>query len=86
MLALCTIYIINFFNLNSMQFFCGDSFNFNPSYYNETLEISSAETNQFCFYDDSGVEIKNSSYTRKISGDSLLLTPIQAIVNYFIVF
>lgn len=69
---------------NSMKFFCGDSFNFNPSVYKDRLEISSSkETNIYCFVDDSGVEIRNSSYTRKISGDSRLINPIEAIVYNF---
>ena len=63
-----------------MKFFCGDTFNYNPSFYKEQLEISSNATNIYCFIDESGVEIQNSSYTRKISGDSTLMIPVEAIV------
>ena len=67
-----------------MKFFCGDSFNFNPSVYKDNLEISSSkETNIYCFIDDSGIEIRNSSYTRKISGDRRLINQIEAIVYNF---
>jgi len=55
--------------------------NFNPNVYKTTIEISSSETNQFCFYDDSSVEISKSvAYSRKISGDTFFGDPIKSIV------
>lgn len=66
-----------------MKFVCGDSMNFNPFVYLDKMEISSQQTNTFCFYDDSGVEILNTSYSRKISGDSLFGISIEATVLFF---
>lgn len=57
--------------------------NFNPSVYKDKMEISSQKTNTLCFYDDSSVEILNTSYSRKISGDSLFGIPIEAAVIFF---
>lgn len=65
-----------------MKFFCGDTMNFNPKIYEDKMEISSQKTNIFCFYDDFSVKIQNTSYSRKISGDSLFGIPIEATVLY----
>ena len=44
------------------------------------MEISSNKTNQFCFYDDSSIQITNSSYSKMISGDSEFGDPVKADV------
>lgn len=56
--------------------------NFNPAVYNIKMEVSSSETNMFCFYDDSSVQIMNTSHSKKITGDSYFGVPIHAIVFF----
>jgi len=54
--------------------------NFNPSFYTSVDEISTSESNMYCFYDDSSVSISNTSYSRQITGDTVFGIPIQATV------
>lgn len=55
--------------------------NFLPTFYQTIDEISSNLSKVFCFYDDSIVEIRNSSYTKAISADSTFNIPIEIIVK-----
>ena len=57
--------------------------NFNPIFYKNDVEIHSNLTNTFCFYDDSSVEIYNSSYSKKISGDTNFAVPVEILVYEF---
>lgn len=55
--------------------------NFLPTFYETKDEISSNLSKIFCFYDDSVIEIRNSSYTKAISADTTFNIPIEVIVK-----